>query len=152
MGCKRNFQKRCWKMTKVFQFVLKVRHVKKSTFESGIKFICGYLVFLREEFLSGNFKKQTLSSHSVKKPRESQPLLFYQIPRNVVFLKKKFLATSGSFWEGLCRTKCCLFVCCLLLEKPSCWVCKRVFAHVSKWLRKKARAINIYIPHKLFPK
>ena len=106
----------------------------------------GFFVLLREEFLSGNFKKQTLSSHSVKKPRKSQPLLFYSIPRNVVFfLEKKFLATSGSFWEGLCRTKCCLFVCCLLLEKPSCWVCKRVFAHVSKWLRKKAGAINIYI-------
>ena len=145
MGCKRNFKKRCWKMTKVFQFVLKVRHVKKSTFESGIIFICGFFCFASGRVSLRKFQKTNLVFPLSKKAtRVSTTSLLPVFKKRCFFLKKKFLATSGSFWEGLCRTKCCLFVCCLLLEKPSCWVCKRVFAHLSKWLRKKAGAIYIY--------
>ena len=134
--------KRSWHKT--FQFVVKIRHVKKSNSESCIIFICGFYFLCLVESIS---KLISATNHSVKRTLQPQPLLFYQRPTKVFFFLKKFLPTLASFLEGLCWRKHCFFISCLLFEKPTCLGRKEIFAHLCSRLRSRSIATYIYMLH-----
>ena len=150
MDCKRNFKKRCWKMAKVFQFVLKVRHVKKSTFESGIIFICGFFCFASGRVSLRKFQKTNLVFPLSKKATQvSATSLLPDSKKRCFFWKRNFLLLLVVFWRG-CVKQCvaCLCLVCFLRNQPVGFVKGFLPIFQNGWEKKPVR----YTSHNLLVK
>ena len=145
MGCKRNFKKRCWKMTKVFQFVLKVRHVKKSTFESGIIFICGFFCFASGRVSLRKFQKTNLVFPLSKKATQvSAPSLLLHSKKRCFFWKRNFLLLLVVFERGCVeQSVACLCVVYFLRNQAVGFVKGFLLIFQNGWEKKPVRYIYI---------
>ena len=139
-------KKRCWKRTKSIQFVLKVRHVKKSTFESGIIFICGFFCFASGRVSLRKFQKTNLVFPRSKKATQvSATSLLPDSKKRCVSWKRNFLLLLVFFWRTCVeQSVACLCFGHFLRNQPVGFVKGFLLIFQNGWETKPVRYMHIY--------